>query len=35
MQVFSSEYCRIFKNTYFKDNLRKATSVNSEESIQT
>ena len=22
-QVFSSEYCKIFKNTYFGENLRK------------
>ena len=25
-QVFSSEYCKIFKNTYFEEHLRTAAS---------
>ena len=26
-QMFSSEYCKIFKNTYFEEHLLKATSA--------
>ena len=26
-RVFSSEYCKIFKNTYFEEHLRTAASV--------
>ena len=27
MQVFSYEYCKIFKNTYFEQHLRRASSA--------
>ena len=28
-QVFSCEYCKVLKNTYFEDNLQTAASIDS------